>query len=178
MEECDYTVIDCIRGCGLSYQRKNETRHFNNECLRNESMCEFCKANISKADEEEHLNKCPKFMVPCPENCGVTEIKRESVQDHLENECSKHEISCPFVDSNCTFKSLRGDMPKHLKESPGIHLNLMCKTISLQKKQLQMLSELVDRQKAIVDSVSTKVASVEKFYGSQLIWKIDKFAVI
>jgi hypothetical protein len=37
-------------------------------------------------------------------------------------------------------------MPKHLKESPGIHLNLLCKTVSLQKQQISILSEIVEKQ--------------------------------
>lgn len=99
------------------------------------------------------------------------------MQNHLDNECAKHEIACPFVDSNCTFKSLRSEMAKHLKESPGIHLNLMCKTICLQKKQMQILSEIIDKQKEQLASLAGKVGTIERFYGSQLIWKIDNFTV-
>jgi TNF receptor-associated factor 4 len=98
------------------------------------------------------------------------------MQNHLDNECTKYEVPCPFSDCQCTFKSLRGDMPKHLKESPGLHLNLMCKTIVVQKKQMQILSEIVEKQKEQLVSLTTKVDSLEKFYGSQLIWKIDNFA--
>lgn len=96
---------------------------------------------------------------------------------HLENECSKHEISCPFVDCSCAFKSLRVDMPKHLKESPGIHLNLMCKAMSLQKKQIEILTEIVDKQKEQLATISGKMHSFERFNGSQLIWKIDNYTV-
>lgn len=99
------------------------------------------------------------------------------MQNHLDNECTKYEIACPFSDCQCTFKALRSDMPKHLKESPGLHLNLMCKTIQIQKKQMQLLGEIVEKQKEQLVLLSTKVDSLEKFYGSQLIWKIDNFAV-
>ena len=98
------------------------------------------------------------------------------LQHHLDNECNKHEVTCPFADSNCTFKSLRSEMGKHLKESPGIHLNLMCKTISLQKKQLQIISEIIDTQKDQLLKLSSKVSTIEKLNGSQIIWKIDKYA--
>ncbi len=99
------------------------------------------------------------------------------MQDHLDNECTKYEVPCPFSDCQCTFKSLRGEMPKHLKESPGLHLNLMCQTIKIQKKQMMLLSEIVEKQKDQLVVLSSKVDSLEKFYGSQLIWKIDNFAV-
>jgi hypothetical protein len=68
-------------------------------------------------------------------------------------------------------------MPKHLKESPGIHLNLMCKTISLHKRQIQALTEVIDKQKVQLESLDGKVGIVEKYYGTHLIWKLDGFAV-
>lgn len=99
------------------------------------------------------------------------------MDNHLENECQKHEINCPFGECGCSFKSLRNDMPKHLKESPGIHLNLMCKTLVSQKKQMQILTDIIEKQKALLQAVSNKTEALNKFYGSQLIWKIDNYAV-
>lgn len=72
--------MDCVRGCGLRYQRRNERQHIADDCLKNEISCEFCRARIVKAEEESHLNMCPKFVVPCPSNCGVKEITRENVK--------------------------------------------------------------------------------------------------
>jgi hypothetical protein len=100
------------------------------------------------------------------------------METHLENECSKHEINCPFAECSCTFKSLRSDMAKHLKESAGIHLNLMGKTIVMQKKQMQILTDIIEKQKNQLQSVANKAEALNKFYGSQLIWKIDGYAVI
>ena len=48
------------------------------------------------------------------------------MQLHLENECTKYEISCPFADCKCTFKSVRSEMLKHLEKSGGYHLSLVC----------------------------------------------------
>lgn len=69
-------------------------------------------------------------------------------------------------------------MPKHLKESPGVHLNLMCKAISLQKKQIQALTDIIDKQKTQLELLSGKVGVVEKYYGTHLIWKIENYQVI
>jgi TNF receptor-associated factor 4 len=170
-------MIECNRGCKQKYMKKNETKHLQEDCVKNEYRCDFCKQGIAKALEAQHLGTCPKFVLPCPHNCGVKEILRENMQTHLDNECPNHEISCPFVDSNCEFKSLRPAMAKHLKESPGIHLNLMCKTISSQKKAMILLGEVVDQQKELLMSLNSKLNNMERFYGSQLIWKIDNFAV-
>ena len=99
------------------------------------------------------------------------------IQYHIENECIKNDIACPFSDCGCTFRAQREDMPKHLKESPGVHLNLMCKAISLQKKQITVLTEIIDKQKTQLETISGKIGVVDKFYGTHLIWKIDGYAV-
>ncbi len=87
------------------------------ECEYNEGevLCEFCKILLEKSQEAVHYGLCQKFLVPCPSGCGVTELPREKVQEHLDNVCTKNEIQCPFIECGCAFKSKRGDMPKHLR---------------------------------------------------------------
>ena len=99
------------------------------------------------------------------------------MQDHLERECPKYETPCPFVESGCEMTATRGEMPKHLKESPGIHLNLLCKAINLQKRQMQILTDIIEKQKDQMFNMNLKLTTLERFYGSQLIWKIDSYAV-
>ena len=41
-----------------------------------------------------------------------------------------------------------------------------------------LLGEVVDQQKEMLMSLNNKLNTMERFYGSQLIWKIDNFAVI
>ena len=68
-------------------------------------------------------------------------------------------------------------MPKHLKESPGIHLNLLCKTVSLQKQQISILSEIVEKQNRDIKTSTSKLQSMETIFGPQFIWKIDNYTV-
>ena len=97
------------------------------------------------------------------------------LKDHLENTCNKNEIDCPFLDCGCIFKSKRGDMPKHLREAPGIHLNLMCKQLSLQRSQIQILTEIVDKQKDQLAELTDKTDIIHRANSSQLVWKIEKY---
>lgn len=64
-----------------------------------------------------------------------------------------------------------------MKESPGIHLNLLCKTVSLQKQQMQLISDIIEKQKKEIQEVNVKVNSFEKIFGPQFIWKIDNYSV-
>ena len=96
---------------------------------------------------------------------------------HFERECPLHKINCPFRDAGCTFKALKSDMSQHIKESPGVHLNLMAKAVSNQKRHIQTLGEIIEKQKVTIDCLLSKVASMSRFNCSQLIWKIDNFEV-
>lgn len=138
-------------------------------------LCEFCKRLIRKQEELAHYDMCQKFLVPCPAGCGLRELQREKVQEHLDNVCSKNEITCPFLDCGCAFKSKRVDMPKHLREAPGIHLNLMCKQLALQKSQIQIMTEIVDKQKDQLSELAVKAETVYRNTACQLIWKIDAY---
>lgn len=79
LETCAFVEIDCPKGCGQKYMKKNEQAHFEDDCIQVETKCEFCSASITKADEFNHLNVCKEFIVPCPNACGKTEMRRADV---------------------------------------------------------------------------------------------------
>jgi hypothetical protein len=83
LDDCQFALTECVRGCGIRYQRRLEAKHFADECLRNEVRCDFCSKAITKYEETEHLTVCPKFVLPCPANCGIQEIPREKVRNFL-----------------------------------------------------------------------------------------------
>jgi TNF receptor-associated factor 4 len=97
------------------------------------------------------------------------------MQNHLDNECSKQEIPCPFNDCGCDFRGHRANIAKHMKDAPGIHLNMTGKTISIQKNLLQLYEERTNEQKIWIELLARKVNALEKTYGAQYIWKIDHY---
>jgi hypothetical protein len=68
-------------------------------------------------------------------------------------------------------------MAKHMKESPGIHLNLLCKTVSLQKQQMQILGEVIEKHKKEINDANVRLSSMEKIFGPQFVWKIESYSV-
>ena len=99
------------------------------------------------------------------------------MKNHLEKKCDRYEIACPFGECGCEFKSVRTDMPKHLRETPGIHLNLMNKALGLQRSQIRMLTEVVEKQRVKMFDVANKFDVIEKLHRPQIIWKIDNYLV-
>lgn len=67
------------------------------------------------------------------------------------------------------------DITKHIKDAPGIHLNLVGKTISIQKQLLQIYEDRFNEQKKWIELLTRKVNALEKHYGAQFIWKIDHY---
>lgn len=100
------------------------------------------------------------------------------MQDHLENECPKQVLPCPFIECGCDYRGERSQITKHLKESPGLHLNVAGKTISVQRKLLQAFEERLNEQKKWIEVLARKVNALEKTYGAQYIWKIDHYEVL
>ena len=64
-----------------------------------------------------------------------------------------------------------------MKESPGIHLNFLCKTVTLQRQQILMLSEIIEKQKKDSNNNAYKMQSLENLLGPHFIWKIDNYNV-
>ncbi|UJR08471.1 hypothetical protein I4U23_012740 [Adineta vaga] len=176
IETCTFIIIDCPNGCGASFERRFTTNHQLEDCSKRMITCEFCKTNVPLENEVNHLSICTEFKVPCPNQCSTEEYPRRQIQEHLDNVCPKQEIPCPFSDCTCDYRGHRPDIAVHMKENPGIHLNMAGKTISLQKKVLQLYEERINEQKNWIDLLSRKINALEKSYGSQYIWKIDHYA--
>ncbi|KAI3378311.1 hypothetical protein SNEBB_007157 [Seison nebaliae] len=175
LDECGFTYIQCPNACEKRFQRKDLEKHLEYDCMKRDIICEFCNETLSSKNEEDHLNKCGNFLLPCPNNCSPKEIPRSKMKNHLENECVKQEIECLFYECGCPFKGLRSQMAKHMKESPGQHLSMACKTVVAQKKMMEEQRVLIEEHRLAFDEMTKKVATMDKLFGSQFIWKIDDY---
>ncbi|CAF0991009.1 unnamed protein product [Rotaria sp. Silwood1] len=175
VETCGFVPFECTNGCGGKFERRFMTKHQTEDCPKRKVTCEFCIASIIFEDEIPHLNTCTEFKIPCPNKCSNHEFKRGQMQNHLENECPKQELSCPFIDCGCEYRGQRVNITEHIKESPGLHLNVAGKTIAIQKKLLQAFEERMNEQKKWIELLTKKVNALEKTYGAQYIWKIDHY---
>jgi hypothetical protein len=81
------------------------------------------------------------------------------------------------MECGCEFRGQRNDIAKHMKESPGFHLNISGKTIAIQKKLMQAYEERLNEQKKWIELLAKRVNALDKTYGAQYIWKIDHFQV-
>ena len=92
---CQFEEVKCSNDCGLLLQRQCIPSHIDNECPCREVHCHYCSLlGQHRFIEGEHISQCPKFPLPCPNNCGIDDIFREDMDVH-KTTCPLEEVECP-----------------------------------------------------------------------------------
>ncbi|CAF0995607.1 unnamed protein product [Rotaria magnacalcarata] len=175
LETCRFMLTNCLNGCGVKFERRFLSKHQTEDCVKRMIDCEFCHTKIIFEDEISHFSACSEFRIPCPNQCSTKNFPRSQLKNHLDTECLKQEISCPFNDCGCEYRGYRAAFVQHMKESSDSHLSLAGKTISIQKQLIKLYEERSNEQKIYIDLLSRKVNALEKTYGAQYIWRIDNY---
>ena len=122
---CSYQEIKCSSNCGISFQRKYLEDHLVADCP---CYCQYCKTTGDKMlIANHHKEKCQKFTVQCPNDCGVTML-REKISEHCKI-CPLEEIQCEYYSLGCKVMMLRKDKEEHNKTNVVLHIDLMKKNI-------------------------------------------------
>ena len=118
--------------CGVKVERRFLTNHQKNDCKYRQYTCEYCgyfdtydaiagTGSVGATgfscsvvgDTMNHYEKCAKFPIKCPNECGVTSLKWKDLKAHLGT-CPLESITCPY--SDCSLGSiLRKDVETHIK---------------------------------------------------------------
>ncbi|XP_071486784.1 TNF receptor-associated factor 4-like [Diadema antillarum] len=174
--KCMYVEVECTNLCGAHFDKRFLESHLADDCTKRMVQCEFCQKKIFYKDEIAHMNACQLFPVPCPNGCKETEIPRGDVKTHVDKDCPKTKIPCPFSTMGCTYKCERQRMQKHVSDEPTDHLSLVGQVMVKQTETLTSHKETLNEHKDSLGVCMQKVRDLEKLYGSQLVWKIDKYA--
>ncbi|XP_052799369.1 TNF receptor-associated factor 4-like [Mya arenaria] len=179
LTDCRFKLFRCPNGCGRKLEKVVLRHHMMEECDRRFIKCEFCGVRLMALDEVNHLGICGKFKLPCPNKCNTDDmdLRREDLQDHLDNDCPRQKIKCPFWDGGCNYMCKRKHMDKHIKEDPIVHLGMACDTVILHRRELELHAKALDSQlqKVCITVLERKVDGLEKLYGCQLVWKIESW---
>ena len=120
---CEHQDIPCINeGCKAIFIRNKLQEHLINCDYRNET-CKDCGLNLPFIQLDAHGSICPKMKYECKQGCGMI-IIRENEMLHIQKDCLKTEIECPFKGIGCDMKMLRGELDVHLENENAKHLSL------------------------------------------------------
>ena len=178
---CQFHEVNCPNDCGTAYQRQYLTSHVDTECPRRKVNCQHCH-DIGEHQfiEGQHKEKCPKFPLPCPNNCGVDNIPRDGVREHI-NICPLQLVQCKYHIVGCEVIMAHKDQKKHNKEMMEEHLSLSVTELAATKekneKQNQKFGELLASNKSSLESMenyfkgqlATTKMSMEKNFKERLL---------
>merc|ERR1711879_1121971 len=75
---------------------------------------------------KEHKDKvCKKYPIPCPNKCGEKGIKREDMEAHMKNKCSRGYVKCRYKKYGCHKEFMRRDKKRHYDRHSADHIDLL-----------------------------------------------------
>ena len=133
---CSFEEVKCSNDCGLLLQRQHIPDHVDNECPYRQVHCQYCNVLAwHQFIKSEHVKQCPKFPLPCPNNCGIGDICREDMEHHRQK-CPLEVVQCEYYSVGCHVTMVRKDMHIHEKKKMEEHLLLTKCEFLLTKSEL------------------------------------------
>ncbi|XP_056675501.1 TNF receptor-associated factor 4 isoform X1 [Monodelphis domestica] len=158
---CPQESVYCENKCGARMMRRLLGQHMMAECPKRTQPCAYCTKEFVYDTIQNHQHQCPRYPIPCPNQCGMGSIPREDLNSHLKENCSTVPVLCPFKDAGCKHRCPKLAMGRHMEESVKPHLAMMCALVSRQRQELQELRRDVEELSVGCDGV--------------LIWKIGGY---
>ena len=91
---CKFETVKCFNVCGIELQRQNLTSHVETECPYQVIACQYCELKRKRHFIlGRHIEECPRFPLPCPNGCAITDIPRKDID--------KHKKVCPLENVQC-----------------------------------------------------------------------------
>ena len=120
--------------CKTTVKHKLLRSHLDTECP---CYCPYCDITAEReVISSEHKEKCRKFPLTCPNNCGLDNIPRDDMDEH-KKECPLEVIQCEFNDVGCEAKFPRKDEESHVKDNMAVHLHLTQLQLSIVNRKLE-----------------------------------------
>ena len=170
---CEYVAVSCTNeGCYKRIKRRELEIHVNTECTERPYECDYCGHrdtyyNITGNKEyleffpESHYSECPKFPLPCPNKCGVRDIKREEIPEHRSS-CPLEPLDCPFKDAGCTKKIIRRQMDVHMTANIQQHMMIIFEAhLQLKQAHLQLKRDTCILKSTLAVEMSNLEASLQ-----------------
>ena len=106
--------------------RKELQDHEDNKCPNRRVQCQYCtlEGMHKEITAKSHLDKCPRFPISCPNNCGHEKIQRKNLADH-QKVCPLQPVKCPFFEAGCRKMILRKYLAAHKASNTEHHLELV-----------------------------------------------------
>ncbi|XP_022805210.1 TNF receptor-associated factor 4-like [Stylophora pistillata] len=152
LNNCLFKVIPCTNeNCLEEVQRQQHKQHVTATCQWRILKCSYCSEPHPECQMQDHIRRCLKLPVTCPNSCGL-KISREMIPSHIKEECLLAIVCCPYVQMGCETKVERQAVESHLQSAVGIHLGLTV-------VKLNEANENLGRTQSKLDETETKLST-------------------
>jgi hypothetical protein len=115
----------------------------------NEGCMEVHGANVAAA----HDAQCPHKIVKCPNACDSTNVTRRALKMHVDLECPRRPVTCPFAPFGCASHVYAGTLRAHMKEHAHDHVADLAKRVG-------RMSDAAEKTEAKVAEMAVALADV------------------
>ncbi len=172
LEKCLFVEVSCTKKCGERMLRKERQDHEDNKCPNRRVQCQYCtlEGMNKEITAKSHLDKCPRFPISCPNNCGHEKIQRKNLADH-QKVCPLQPVKCPFFEAGCRKMILQKDLAAHKASNTEHHLELvMTETVTLKHKadNLEQKADKFEQKATKFEQLSIKFDGLASCVTKQL----------
>ena len=172
---CSFQKVKCPKKCGREVYRSHMQYHIERTCDLRPLKCKYCAKDYPyKVCTTEHLDECPAFPLPCPNNCGTVGIMRKTLPKHRST-CPLEVTDCKYKSVGCNFSGIREPMEHHMITYVRRHLYLTKVCLEESKVKLStseariedMERKQVDTEERLAKTEITLSASEDCLYATE-----------
>ena len=165
---CPYTA----GGCGWEGELGNRDAH-TDSCLKKPRHCRYCSFSALREAAEEHTRGCERFPVACPNGCGVGQVHRYLLPQHL-TECPLQVVRCAYAHVGCSVQLPRSEMAAHTENSAqqhtlmvfGVNVSLMEslreRVAEREQQVVELWAEMCRMEERVGERVAVEVRGTEE----------------
>lgn len=171
---CNFQLVPCPNGCPMVLRQQDIDDHKAKECLHRLIECSLCYKKFPLNIQEAHFESCPMVSLPCP-FCQAN-LPRQEHQLHMQQDCTKVVVRCPYSDIGCDFQVQRENLQEHLSGTTQRHLRLLCAAHGRLQGFVASLARLVDSVQSLESHGPACGSVVEAGFASHrpVAWSPDR----
>jgi len=130
---CPLEEVDCTNNCRIILQQQYLALHVEMECPRRKVDCQYCHISLEyQLMKDDHRVQCLKFPIPCPNECEIATLPRDSV-DEDKKVCL---VQCDYHVVGCEENIPRKHVNKHNKENFEQHLSFTTHNLAISQVEV------------------------------------------
>ena len=163
---CEMQDVQCSIKCGATLKQPKLSNHLKNECPWRQTSCEYCwVSGEHHVIMGQHRDQCPKLPLSCPNDCGLTDIIRSEMDEHLKK-CPLQKTICKYHNIGCKAMLTSEDQDEHDEACMKEHFQLMSNELVVAKGELanalNKVEQITEQVRNELTDVTLKASNVEQ----------------